>query len=165
MNGNDRLEEINKMIESIKQIIEERYYINLPVFGQARQLHLQSKDYMFLLDLNRKGYKKQKCTFQLREKRNKEQPLVRIDIIGKPHQNPEGDFKWANQVIDCPHLHRADFPKFGIHVAVPLLEDNNNFRLSQDDLNNLIICLKKTLKFLKVKNRNDFQFQEQGNLF
>ncbi|WP_416338003.1 hypothetical protein [Lactobacillus amylovorus] len=31
----------------------------------------------------------------MREKRNKELPLVRIDIIGRPHQNPDGDFKWA----------------------------------------------------------------------
>lgn len=78
-------------------------------------------------------------------------PLVRIDIIGRPHQNPDGDFKWANQVVKCPHLHRADFPKYGTHVAVPLLKDNGNFKLSEQDLNNLILCLKKSLKFLNVE--------------
>lgn len=55
---------------------------------------------------------------------------------------------WANQVVKCPHLHRADFPKYGTHVAVPLLKDNGNFKLSEQDLNNLILCLKKALKFL-----------------
>lgn len=48
-------------------------------------------------------------------------------------------------------LHRADFPKYGTHVAVPLLKDNGNFKLSEQDLNNLILCLKKALKFLNVE--------------
>lgn len=51
-------------------------------------------------------------------------------------------------MVKCPHLHRADFPKYGTHVAVPLLKDNGNFRLGEQDLNNLILCLKKALKFL-----------------
>ena len=51
-------------------------------------------------------------------------------------------------MVKCPHLHRADFPKYGTHVAVPLLKDNGNFKLSEQDLNNLILCLKKALKFL-----------------
>ena len=106
-------------------------------------MNLKSNNYVFFLDLNRKGHKRPKCTFQLREKRNKELPLVRIDIIGRPHQNPDGDFKWVKQVVKCPHLHRADFPKYGTHVAVPLLKDNGNFKLSEQDLNNLIFCLKK----------------------
>lgn len=151
MQEKEQLEEISKMIESIKQIIEQNQYIHIPPFGQSKQLNLKSNNYVFFLDLNRKGHKRPKCTFQLREKRNKELPLVRIDIIGRPHQNPDGDFKWANQVVKCPHLHRADFPKYGTHVAVPLLKDNGNFKLSEQDLNNLILCLKKALKFLNVE--------------
>lgn len=54
-------------------------------------------------------------------------------------------------MVKCPHLHGADFPKYGTHVAVPLLKDNGNFKLSEQDLNNLILCLKKVLKFLNVE--------------
>ena len=68
-------------------------------------------------------------------------------------------------MVKCPHLHRADFPKYGTHVAVPLLKDNGNFKLSEQDLNNLILCLKKALKFLNVENINEYQFQEQSSLF
>ena len=76
------------------------------------------------------------------ERKEKELPLVRIDIIGRPHQNPDGT-----------------------HVAVPLLKDNGNFKLSEQDLNDLILCLKKALKFLNVENINEYQFQEQSSLF
>lgn len=139
--------EITKMIEAVKQIIEKNDYIDLPLFQNSSQLRLKGNNYNFILDLNRKGHRRPKCTFLLREKRNKEQPLVRVDIIGRPHQNPVGDFKWSNKVIPCPHLHRADF------------------QLSQNDLNNLCECLKKTLKFLNVDNINSYNFREQESLF
>lgn len=157
--------EITKMIEAVKQIIEKNDHIDLPLFQNSSQLRLKGNNYNFILDLNRKGHRRPKCTFLLREKRNKEQPLVRVDIIGRPHQNPVGDFKWSNKVIPCPHLHRADFPKYGTYVAVPLLEKNENFQLSQNDLNNLCECLKKTLKFLNVDNINSYNFREQESLF
>ena len=77
--------EITKMIEAVKQIIEKNDYIDLPLFQNSSQLRLKGNNYNFILDLNRKGHRRPKCTFQLREKRNKEQPLVRVDIIGRPH--------------------------------------------------------------------------------
>lgn len=159
------IDEITKMIEVVKQIVEKDNCINLPPFRSADKLNLKGNNYNFVLDLNRKGHRRPKCTFQLREKRNKEQPLVRVDIIGRPHKNPDGDFEWSNQIVECPHLHRADFPKFGTRVAVPLLEENKNFQLSQNDLNHLCDCLKKTLIFLNVDNINSYKFQEQENLF
>ena len=59
----EQLEEISKMIESIKQIIEQNQYIHIPPFGQSKQLNLKSNNYAFFLDLNRKGHKRPKCTF------------------------------------------------------------------------------------------------------
>lgn len=157
--------EIRSMIKSIKEIIEKENYINFPSFRQTGRLDLKSKDYNFILDLNRKGHKRPKCTFQLRNKRNKEKPIVRVDIIGKSYLNPKGSFKWAGKEISCPHLHRADFPNYGTRVAVPLLEKNDNFQLDKTDLNNLGMCLRKTLKFLKVKNYDNYSIREQNNLF
>lgn len=159
------INEITIMIESLKKISEQSNYIDLPTFGDTNQLNLKSDNYNFFLDLNRKGHRRQKCTFQLREKKNKERPLVRIDIIGRPHHNPKGNFKWSDTDIPCPHLHRADFPKYGTHVAVPLLEDNGNFELSQSDLNDLCKCLKKALEFLNVENIEDYKLREQESLF
>lgn len=152
------------MIESLKRIINDESYIAIPPFRQASQLKLDSRDYSFLLDLNRKGHKRPKCTFQLRENRMKDRPLVRIDIIGSPHHNPKGNFRWADTDIPCPHLHRADFPEYGTHVAVPLLEDNGNFTLNKSDLDNLGACLKKALVFLNVKNIADYKILEQESL-
>lgn len=157
----EEINEITKMIESLKRIISNESYITIPPFRQASRLKLESDDYSFLLDLNRKGHKRPKCTFQLRENRMKDRPLVRVDIIGSPHHNPKGDFRWSDTDIPCPHLHRADFPKYGNHVAVPLLEDNGNFTLSKSDLVNLGVCLKKALIFLNVKNISDYKILEQ----
>ena len=63
MQEKEQLEEISKMIESIKQIIEQNQYIHIPPFGQSKQLNLKSNNYVFFLDLNRKGHKRPKCTF------------------------------------------------------------------------------------------------------
>lgn len=46
------------MIEVLKRIVNDESYINIPPFRQASQLKLDSKDYTFLLDLNRKGHKR-----------------------------------------------------------------------------------------------------------
>ena len=54
MQEKEQLEEISKMIESIKQIIEQNQYIHIPPFGQSKQLNLKSNNYAFFLDLNRK---------------------------------------------------------------------------------------------------------------
>lgn len=37
MQEKEQLEEISKMIESIKQIIEQNQYIHIPPFGQSKQ--------------------------------------------------------------------------------------------------------------------------------
>lgn len=161
----DRIKEIKTMIKCLKEIVEKEKEIQIPSFRHADQIHLTGDNYNFLLDLNRKGHKRPKCTFQLREKRNKDHPLVRVDLIGPSHHNPTGDFKWNNEDIKCPHLHRADFPKYGMHVAVPLLEENDNFQLTQSDLKHLIKCLQKTLEFLNVQNIDKYEIIEQGSLF
>ena len=74
-----------------------------------------------------------------------------FSIICLPHHYPDVDFYFSHQVLNCPNLHRSYFPKYVTHVAVPLLKDNGNFKLSEQDLNNLILCLKKALKFLNVE--------------
>jgi hypothetical protein len=65
----------------------------------------------FLLDINRKGsIKLTRCTYQERYRRII--ILVRLDIDGQPHTNPEVDIvplpyliPYNGQTIKCPHLH------------------------------------------------------------
>ena len=51
----------------------------------------------FLLDLWRGTIKLSKVTYQTRSRRSI--VLVRLDIEGSPHENPDGD------IIACPHIH------------------------------------------------------------
>lgn len=51
----------------------------------------------FLLDVARGRINLQKCTYQNRAR--SAVILVRLDIEGPPHQNPDGE------VIPCPHIH------------------------------------------------------------
>jgi hypothetical protein len=65
----------------------------------------------FLLDINKKGsIKLTRCTYQERYRRII--ILVRLDIDGQPHTNPEVDIvplpyliPYNGQTIKCPHLH------------------------------------------------------------
>jgi hypothetical protein len=65
----------------------------------------------FLLDINRKGsIKLTRCTYQ--ERYRGIIILVRLDIDGPPHTNPEVDIvplsylsPYNGQTIKCPHLH------------------------------------------------------------
>jgi len=65
----------------------------------------------FLLDINRKGsIKLTRCTYQ--ERYRGIIILVRLDIDGQPHTNPEVDVvplpylnQYNGQTVQCPHLH------------------------------------------------------------
>ncbi|MFH1264523.1 MAG: hypothetical protein ABIK89_02265 [Planctomycetota bacterium] len=74
--------------------------IQFPLPGQAIQLELKSLDdkESFLVDVNRKGrIKLSKCTYQ--ERYEVVEILLRLDVGGPPHVNPDGE-----EVV-APHLH------------------------------------------------------------
>lgn len=67
----------------------------------------------FMLDITRATIRLTKATYQNRAR--KAIILMRLDLDGPPHLNPESlpaspDFEWLapyrGQVIPCPHLHR-----------------------------------------------------------
>lgn len=64
--------------------------LNIPLFSNDRHEE-------FILDITRGCIKLQKNTFQARAR--KAVILVRLDIGGSPHRNPDGE------EIPCPHLH------------------------------------------------------------
>ena len=70
-----------------------------PYFGGSLRLSLQSMDKKetFNLDVTRGYIALEKITFQTRAR--KAVVLVRLDIDGPPHRNPDGE------EIGCPHIH------------------------------------------------------------
>ena len=74
--------------------------IAFPPAGQAIQLAAKSTDGRedFVIDVNRRGkIKLTRCTYQ--ERYATVEILLRLDIDGPPHTNPDG------QTLPCPHLH------------------------------------------------------------
>jgi hypothetical protein len=74
--------------------------IRFPASGDYMQLELRSDDERetFLIDVNRRGkIKLTKCTYQ--ERYAVVEILVRVDIDGPPHENPDGT------VVPCPQIH------------------------------------------------------------
>src|SRR5436305_1082652 len=74
--------------------------IQFPSGGDYLQLELRSEDEheSFLIDVNRRGkIKLTRCTYQ--ERYAVVEVLVRVDIDGPPHENPDGT------VLPCPHIH------------------------------------------------------------
>jgi hypothetical protein len=94
-----------------KRTSDDRY--SFPYAGEILTVPLISVDgrEFFLLDINRKGsIRLSRCTYQ--ERYRKTVVLVRLDIDGQPHTNPEVDIvplpylmPYNGQTIQCPHLH------------------------------------------------------------
>jgi hypothetical protein len=114
--------------------------INFPNPGEHIELPIQSiatKD-KFIIDVNRKGtINIKKCTFQTRYQ--KSVVLLRIDIEGSPHTNPDG------QSIQCPHLHIFR-EGYGTSWAFPL---SKYIPTKVDDLIQVLI------DYLKYNNINN----------
>ncbi|MDY0396819.1 hypothetical protein RWE15_24095 [Virgibacillus halophilus] len=108
--------------------------------------------------------KKPKCTFQLREQQNKDFPLLRLDIIGRTHKNPAGDFPYADMDIPCPHLHIAH-PDYGTSIAYPLNDTYAKIVLTDKELNDLGKVLCSFLERCNVGNINEYTINYQGSIF
>lgn len=151
------MQEIRNMINSLKTIIEDSNEICIPAFGNKSKINLKSSNYTFTVDLNRSGHKKPKCTFQLRENKNQDKALVRLDLVGRDHPNPEGNFPYAGETIPCPHIHMAD-KDHGIAVAYPLNEDTAQMYLDEEMIENLGYVLKEFLRRINVANVDNYEY-------
>jgi Family of unknown function (DUF6978) len=89
----------DELIAMAKRLVDDSS-IRFPAGGEAIQLQAKSSDEResFIFDVNRKGrLKLTKCTYQ--ERYAVVEILIRLDIDGPPHQNPDG------AELPCPHLH------------------------------------------------------------
>ncbi|WP_428937003.1 DUF6978 family protein [Fontivita pretiosa] len=79
--------------------LDERRALNFPGPGEKASWNASSSDgrERFLMDVNRSQMKLLKCTYQ--ERYRITEILVRLDLDGPPHCNPDGE------MITGPHIH------------------------------------------------------------
>lgn len=154
---------ISELIDCLKRIMYDSTTFMIPEKGFYDTLELKNTNFLFIVDINRKGRKKPKFTLQLRDRQHKEYPLLRLDLLGPDHPNPEGDFPLAGQLIPCPHLHIAH-PEYGDSIAYPLNEEYTNIYLTEDELADLALVLRKFLQRCNVGNITEYIFDYQAEL-
>lgn len=142
--------EANDLISILKELQEKSDNIIFPTLGNSLALECKSpttKD-KFIIDVNRKGTLKiTKCTYQTRYKNSLR--LVRIDLDGPPHENPDGN------VIECPHIHIFR-EGFELKWAYPLSE------YISSDPTDLISILIDFLRYNNVSNIKNYKIHGGG---
>ena len=87
-------------LRQMAKVIVDKVPLTFPMADSAILVNATSTDGRehFLFDVNRKGkIKLSKCSYQNRH--SIIEILLRLDIDGPPHTNPDGEF------MPCPHLH------------------------------------------------------------
>lgn len=142
-------EEANILISSLKQLLNEKTFITFPEAGG--KLLLKCKDgnnNNYIIDVQRGRIKPSKGTYQTRY--NKSTIIIRVDIDGPPHDNPDGE------EVPCPH----------IHVYREGYEDKWAFPLDREiitDPQDLIQVLIDYFTYNNISNRHEISIQG-GNL-
>ena len=138
--------EIDNLLVMIKELETKGLY-TFPQPGNSEKINITSKDgkYKFIIDINRKGkIKASKCTYQ--ERYRKDVILLRLDIDGPPHTNPDGKTLGSN------HLHIFK-EGFGDRWAYKLPD-------SISDKKDLVKTLIDFLEYCKVQNIDEINFEE-----
>lgn len=139
--------EADYLIGILKKIIDTESTFQFPKSGNCDKIELMSDDdkYKFVIDVNRHGkIKVLKCTYQNRYQ--KEDILLRLDVNGPPHTNPDG------AVISGCHLHiyREDYgDKWAYELPAKICHTDN-----------LLKTLFDFLSYCNVKNLDKFTTQE-----
>ena len=146
-------EDAQGLIQIMKRLLEKKDYI-IPRQGSKSTIDLVSvfseKD-RFKVDFNRSGrIRPDKYTLLLRY--GKDQGLLRIDIGGPDHANPDGS------IVPCPHIHMQthetglwDAWAYSIPVVFGNVQDK-------------IETLKQFLAYCNVNDINSITISEQTQL-
>ena len=128
----------DQLIQMPKRLIDPTP-IQFPIAGTSIQFEAKSQDGRdaFAFDVNRKGrIKLSKCTYQ--ERYAVVETLVRLDVEGPPHENPDGT------EVPCPHLHIYR-EGCGVKWAYPVPSDFTN-------TTDLVRTLQDFLRYCKVED-------------
>lgn len=129
-------EEANRLISLIKSL-DSHKPIHLPDQGGMLQLNASSpENEKFIIDVKRGRINISQATLQTRY--NKSLPLIRLDIEGPAHTNPD------LEIIECPHIHIYR-EGYLTRWAYPV-EKVNKFT----NMNDLTLVLYEFLKFSNV---------------
>ena len=93
-------ERADYLIKVLKILKSKGKVISFPSPTQQEIIEAESDDLnkdKFMFYINRKGQYNLKCTYLSRY--NNTYNLLRIDINGPPHDNPDGT------TVNCPHIH------------------------------------------------------------
>lgn len=142
-------QEAKELIEIAKKLRTTDLFF-FPDHGTEKKLDVDSIDgkHKFIVDVNRKGrISLSKCTYQ---KRYRQIPLIRLDIEGRPHTNPDGSAIRGHHL----HIYREGF---GVSWAYPIRDEE--FSNPKD----LILTLREFLVYCNVINASDLPIQ--GGVF
>lgn len=153
---------IDEFISCLKRINHKSKVIVLPNRGEYKKLDVSSSKYSFFVDVNLKG-RLGNITLMLRNVNHQDKPLLRLDIAGPAHKNPNGDFEGAGEIIPCPHMHIAH-PMYGTSIAYPITHEKVKLYLTKSDLHDLVLILRKFLEFINTGNIGNFEYLWQNQL-
>jgi hypothetical protein len=124
---------------TLEKLLESDADIDFPAANSKEQLDVRSVDGLegFIIDINRRGQIKiSKCTYQ--ERYNVIEILLRLDIDGPTHENPDG------VEVPCPHLHiyREGYADKWAH-PIPTEFTNPT---------DLVLTLKEFLQYCRIQN-------------
>lgn len=138
--------EIDNLLNMLKNLETKGLFV-FPNQGTSKKIDISSLDgkNKFIIDINRKGkIKASKCTYQKRYR--KDIILLRLDIDGPPHTNPDGNVLGPNHL----HICREGFDD---SWAYPLPSEITN----ETDLIEVLIGF---LQYCKVQNINEISIQD-----
>lgn len=144
-------QEADVLLAMIK-ILMHRGPLKIPEPGNELKLEVvsESENERFIIDINRKGKLKVRCTYQTRYR--KSIILLRIDLIGGKHMNPDGT------IVECPHIHiyREGFEDRWAYPLNDIMDIKDSF--------DLIEVLLKFLEYNNIRNIPD-EINESLSLF
>lgn len=139
--------EINHLLQMIKRINTRNKVFRFPCLGTQDDIPVESVNkptVHFRITINRKSKISGKCTFL--EIHGSSGVLLRLDIIGPAHTNPDGI------TISCPHIHIAS-GDYDTSWAYPL--ETAGIATFED----LISQLYEFMRYCNIINCNDFIIQ------
>lgn len=143
--------EADYFINVLKSLKQKGSFINFPSPTEQLIIEAESEENgrdKFRFYINRKGkYNLKKCTYMSRYKNTYD--LLRIDIEGPPHDNPDGS------IVECPHIHIYK-EGYNLSWAYPLHGVINT------DPDNLVQVLIDFFEYNKVNNIKNYSYQEGG---
>lgn len=135
----------------VLKLLKGEKMITFPSPNEQMVLEAQSDELdndKFLFYINRKGqYNLKKCTYVSRY--NNVYNLLRIDIDGPPHDNPDGT------TVSCPHIHIYK-EGYNLSWAYPLSPE------IKTDPKDLIMVLIDFLKYTNIKDISNLSIREGG---